>query len=173
LDVLVNNAGVMLLSHVDKLKVDEWERMVDINIKGVMFCTASAMPHLIASGSNADNTTTTGAYIINVSSDADRKIFVGSSVYSATKAFVSLFSEGLRSELASKNVRVTSISCGAVSTELASHISDKDVLDTFASFPPMTFLSPDDIANSIVWCLNQPAHVDVNNLFVRPTMQTQ
>jgi len=162
---LINNAGVMLLSFVDKVKVEEWDRMVDTNIKGVMYATAEALESLTSAPG--------GGYIVNISSDADRKVFPGSAVYSGTKAFVSLWSEGLRAELASKGVRVTSISCGAVSTELASHISDQDVLDGFASFPKITFLAPEDIASAVVWCLTQPAHVDVNNVFVRPTMQTQ
>jgi NADP-dependent 3-hydroxy acid dehydrogenase YdfG len=129
-DILVNNAGVMLLSFMDKLKVEEWEQMVDINIKGALYGIAAALPMMREQRSG---------HIINISSDADRKVFPGSAVYSATKAAVTLLSEGLRFELAREKMPI--------------------------------FMKPADVAAAVLFALTQPAHVDVHNIFVRPTQQ--
>jgi NADP-dependent 3-hydroxy acid dehydrogenase YdfG len=163
-DILVNNAGVMLLSFMDKLKVDEWERMIDINLKGALYGIAAALPIMREQRRG---------HIINISSDADRKVFHGSAVYSATKAAVTLLSEGLRFELALEKmpIRVTSISAGAVATELAKHITDKDIFEVFRSHPPIEFMQPADVAAAVLFALTQPPHVDINNIFVRPTQQ--
>jgi len=163
-DMLVNNAGVMLLSFMDKLKVEEWERMVDLNLKGVLYGIAAVLPIMRAQRRG---------HIINISSDADRKVFPGSAVYSATKAAVTLLSEGLRFELARENmpVRVTSISSGAVTTELAKQITDKDIFDFFRSHPPIEFMKPEDVAAAVIYAVTQPPHVDINNILVRPTQQ--
>ncbi len=163
-DILINNAGVMLLSFMDKLKVEEWERMVDTNLKGVLYGIAAALPIMREQRSG---------HIINISSDADRKIFPGSAVYSATKAAVTLLSEGLRAELAREKmpIRVTSISPGAVATELAKHITDKDVFEVFRSHPPIEFMQSADVAAAVLFALTQPSHVDINNILVRPTQQ--
>ncbi|MDZ7359745.1 MAG: SDR family oxidoreductase [candidate division KSB1 bacterium] len=164
IDILVNNAGVMLLSFMDKLKVEEWERMIDINLKGVLYGVAAVLPIMREQRSG---------HIINISSDADRKVFPGSAVYSATKAAVTLLSEGLRAELAREKmpIRVTSISPGAVATELAKHITDNDVFAVFRSHPPMEFMQSADVAAAILFAVTQPPHVDVNNMLVRPTQQ--
>ena len=163
-DILVNNAGVMLLSFMDKLKVDEWEQMIDLNLKGVLYGIAAVLPMMREQRSG---------HLINISSDADRKVFPGSAVYSATKAAVTLLSEGLRFELAREKmpIRVTSISSGAVATELAKHITDKDIFDVFRSHPPIEFMQPADIAAAVMYALTQPPHVDINNILVRPTQQ--
>lgn len=163
-DILINNAGVMLLSFMDKLKVEEWERMVDINLKGVLFGIAAVLPIMREQRRG---------HIINISSDADRKVFPGSAVYSATKAAVTLLSEGLRAELAREKmpIRVTSISPGAVATELAKHITDKDIFEVFRSHPPIEFMQAADVAAAVLFALTQPAHVNINNIFVRPTQQ--
>ncbi|MCG3121443.1 MAG: putative oxidoreductase [bacterium] len=163
-DILVNNAGVMLLSFMDKLKVEEWERMVDLNLKGVLYGMAAVLPIMRAQKSG---------HIINISSDADRKVFPGSAVYSATKAAVTWLSEGLRFELALEKmpIRVTSISAGAVTTELAKHITDKDIFEVFRSHPPIEFMKAADVAEAVLFALTQPRHVDINNILVRPTQQ--
>jgi NADP-dependent 3-hydroxy acid dehydrogenase YdfG len=164
IDILVNNAGVMLLSFMDKLKVDEWERMVDLNLKGVLYGIAAVLPIMREQKSG---------HIINISSDADRKVFHGSAVYSATKAAVTLLSEGLRFESALEKmpIRVTSISAGAVATELAKHITDKDIFEVFRSHPSIEFMKAEDVAASVLFAVTQPPHVDVNNILVRPTQQ--
>jgi NADP-dependent 3-hydroxy acid dehydrogenase YdfG len=164
IDVLVNNAGVMLLSKVLNLKVDEWIRMVDINIKGVLLGTAAVLPHFKENKSG---------HILNVSSDADRKVFTGSSVYSATKAAVSAFTQGVRMELAQDGhpIRISSISPGAVKSELGSHITDKEILDGFASGKPFQFMETKDIAEIVVFVLSRPSRVDIDNIMVRSQEQ--
>lgn len=163
-DILVNNAGAMLLSFMDKLKVEEWEQMIDLNLKGVLYGIAAVLPIMREQRRG---------HIINISSDADRKVFPGSAVYSATKAAVTLLSEGLRFELAREQmpIRLTSISSGAVATELAKHITDKDIFDVFRSHPPIEFMKPVDIAAAVMYAVTQPPHVDINNILVRPTQQ--
>jgi len=163
-DILVNNAGVMLLSFMDKLKVEEWERMIDINLKGVLYGIAAVLPIMREQRSG---------HVINISSDADRKVFHGSAVYSATKAAVTMLSEGLRFELAREKmpIRVTSISSGAVATELAKHITDKDIFEVFKTYPQIEFMQSVDVAAAVLFALTQPPHVDVNNILVRPTQQ--
>jgi len=163
-DILINNAGVMLLSFMDKLKIAEWERMVDLNLKGVLYGIAAVLPVMREQRNG---------HIINISSDADRKVFHGSAVYSATKAAVTLLSEGLRFELALEKmpIRVTSISAGAVATELAKHITDKDIFEVFRSHPPIEFMQSADVAAAVLFAVTQPPHVDVNNILVRPTQQ--
>ncbi len=164
IDILVNNAGVMLLSFMNKLKVEEWEHMIDLNLKGVLYGIAAVLPLMREQRRG---------HVINISSDADRKVFPGSAVYSATKAAVTLLSEGLRFELAREQmpIRVTSISAGAVTTELAKHITDKDIFDVFRSHPSIEFMKPADIAAAVLYAVTQPPHVDINNILLRPTQQ--
>lgn len=112
-------------------------------------------------------------HILNVSSDADRKVFTGSAIYSATKAAVSRFSEGVRMELAQEGypIRVSSISPGAVKTELGSHITDSDIIDGFKSSKPFQFMEPKDIAEIVVFVLSRDGRVDIDNIMVRPQEQ--
>lgn len=164
LDIAVLNAGLMPLSDVDALKTDEWSRMVDVNIKGVLNSTAAVLPKMIANQ---------GGHIFIMSSIAGRKVFKGLSVYCATKHAVAAFADGLRMEVAPKhNIRVTCIQPGAVATELYEHITDagyrKQMDDLAAS---MTFLQPKDIADTVVFAAKAPPHVDVAELFVLPTPQ--
>eukprot|EP00696_Hemimastix_kukwesjijk_P008823 gnl/Hemi2/21150_TR7013_c0_g1_i1.p2 gnl/Hemi2/21150_TR7013_c0_g1~~gnl/Hemi2/21150_TR7013_c0_g1_i1.p2 ORF type:complete len:256 (-),score=98.43 gnl/Hemi2/21150_TR7013_c0_g1_i1:92-832(-) len=161
-DVLVNNAGVMLLSFCDKLKVSEWDSMIDINLKGSLHCVGAVLPHFMAQKSG---------HVINISSDADSKVFPGSAVYSATKSALTMFSRGLRHEVAQYNVRVTSISPGATASELGSHITDADVVANFAKSGLSTFMTPADIAAGVVYALSQPPTVDIDNITLRPTPQ--
>eukprot|EP01130_Rhizamoeba_saxonica_P009203 TRINITY_DN3744_c0_g1_i1.p1 TRINITY_DN3744_c0_g1~~TRINITY_DN3744_c0_g1_i1.p1 ORF type:complete len:249 (-),score=69.27 TRINITY_DN3744_c0_g1_i1:35-781(-) len=160
LDFLVNNAGVMLLSYIRNLEVAEWNTMIDVNIKGVLNGVAAVISHM--------RERKTG-HIVNVSSDADRKIFPGSSVYSPTKAFVSLFSEGLRTELCQENipVGVTSISCGATESELGTHITATDL----PPYEPMEILKASDVADVIAYSVSRPNRVNMNNILFRPIEQ--
>ncbi|ASP87719.1 NAD(P)-dependent oxidoreductase (plasmid) [Sinorhizobium meliloti] len=164
IDILVNNAGLMPLSDIDQFKVDEWHRMVDVNVKGVLNTTAAVLPQMIKQHSG---------HIFNMSSIAGRKVFKGLSIYCATKHAVTAFSDGLRMEVGQKhNIRVTCIQPGAVATELYDHITDpsyRKQMDELAG--QMTFLKGDDIGATIVFAAQAPAHVDVAELFVLPVEQ--
>lgn len=164
IDIVVNNAGLMPLSDVDQLKIDEWHRMVDVNIKGLLNTTAAVLPQMIKQHSG---------HIFNMSSIAGRKVFKGLSVYCATKHAVAAFSDGLRMEVGQKhNIRVTCIQPGAVATELYDHITDpgyRQQMDDLAG--QMTFLQGEDIGDTIVFAAQAPAHVNVAELFVLPVEQ--
>jgi NADP-dependent 3-hydroxy acid dehydrogenase YdfG len=164
IDILVNNAGLMPLSDIDQFKVDEWHRMVDVNVKGLLNTTAAVLPQMINQHSG---------HIFNMSSIAGRKVFKGLSVYCATKHAVAAFSDGLRMEVGPKhNIRVTCIQPGAVATELYDHITDpgyRQQMDDLAK--QMTFLQGADIGDTIVFAVQAPAHVDVAELFVLPVQQ--
>lgn len=163
-DIVFNNAGLMPASDVETLKVDEWHRMVDVNVKGLLNSTAATLPHLIKRGSG---------HVINTSSIAGRKVFPGLSVYCATKHAVTAFSDGLRLEVGKKHkIRVTCIQPGAVDTELFEHVSDKGYRQAMEDLRgQMSFLSADNIADTVLFALQAPAHVDVAELFVLPTDQ--
>jgi NADP-dependent 3-hydroxy acid dehydrogenase YdfG len=164
IDIVVNNAGLMPLSDLDQLKTDEWHRMVDVNIKGLLNTTAAVLPQMIKQHSG---------HIFNMSSIAGRKVFKGLSVYCATKHAVSVFSDGLRMEVGQKhNIRVTCIQPGAVATELYDHITDpgyRQQMDDLAQ--QMTFLQGADIGDTIVFAAQAPAHVNVAELFILPVEQ--
>ena len=163
LDVLVNNAGLMPLSFVKNLKVDEWDQMIDVNIKGVLYCTAAVLPHMRE---------TKSGHIINISSVAGRIVFPAGSVYCATKHAVTAFSEGLRQELSPRNnIRVTTIEPGVVSTELTTTITDESLEKFVESSKKMEALKAEDIASAIIFAINAPNHVSVNEILVRPTTQ--
>ncbi|MHA7128684.1 SDR family oxidoreductase [Algoriphagus namhaensis] len=159
----INNAGLMPLSFVEKLKTDEWNTMVDVNIKGVLNGIEAVLPSLI------DNH---GGNIINISSSAAHRFFPGGAVYCATKSAVMMLSEGLRQELAPKyGINVTSIEPGATSTELMDTITDEDILEKLSSMKEMTMLEAEDIAEAIYYTLSQPKRVNVNNLYILPSEQ--
>lgn len=164
IDILVNNAGLMPLSNIDQFKVDEWHRMVDVNVTGLLNTTAAVLPQMIKQHSG---------HIFNTSSIAGRKVFKGLSVYCATKHAVTAFSDGLRMEVGQKhNIRVTCIQPGAVATELYDHITDPDYrqqMDDLAK--QMAFLQGADIGDMIVFAAQAPAHVNVAELFVLPAEQ--
>ena len=162
-DVLVNNAGLMPLSFVKNLKVDEWDQMIDVNIKGVLYCTAAVLPHMRE---------TKSGHIINISSVAGRIVFPAGSVYCATKHAVTAFSEGLRQELSPRNnIRVTTIEPGVVATELTNTITDESLEKFVESSKKMEALKAEDIASAIIFAINAPNHVSVNEILVRPTTQ--
>lgn len=163
IDVLVNNAGLMPLSFMNKLKVDEWDQMVDVNIKGVLYGIAAVLPIMEKQKFG---------HILNVSSVAGHQVFKGSAVYSGTKYAVRAISEGLRQEIdTSHEIRVTIVSPGAVETELTNTITDEDVLTSFKEGGKMTMLQAQDIANAISYAVEQPSHVDVNEILIRPRQQ--
>ncbi|MAM19280.1 MAG: SDR family oxidoreductase [Christiangramia sp.] len=165
-DGLINNAGLMPLSYVKNLHTDEWEKMVDVNIKGVMNGVAAVLPDMIEQK---------GGHIVNVASSAGRKIYPGGAVYCATKSAVRMFSEGLRMELAPNyNINVTSIEPGAVETELTDSITDEEIKEDFVStLQNLTPLQAEDIAESIFYALNQPARANINDVYIMPTAQEQ
>lgn len=164
IDILVNNAGIMPASDIDTFKTDEWNAMVDVNIKGVLNVTASVLPGMIAQHSG---------HIINVSSIAGRKLFKGLAVYCGSKFFVAAFSDIMRMEIGKKhNIRVTNIQPGAVDTNLYDHITDKNYKEGMEDLRgQMTFLKPIDIANSMIYSLEAPDHLDVSELFLLPVDQ--
>ena len=161
-DVLINNAGLMPLSPMDRLKVEEWDRMIDVNIKGVLYGIAAALPHMKGQRSG---------HIINLSSVAGHKIFGGSAVYSATKSAVRVISEGLRAEVASHNIRVTIISPGAVKTELLDHISEADVQKANQDYVGQVGVPAETFARLVAFAISEPEDVSVNEILFRPTAQ--
>ena len=162
IDVLINNAGVMPLSPLERVKVDEWDQMIDVNLKGVLYGIAAALPHMTAQKSG---------HIINVASVAGHKIFGGSAVYSATKFAVRALSEGLRQEMAPHNVRVTIISPGAVKTELLDHISEKDVQQANQDYVAEIGVPAETLARLVAFAINEPDDVGINEILFRPTAQ--
>lgn len=162
-DVLINNAGLMPLSYFKSGKVEEWEQMVDVNIKGVLYCTSAVVPYMIERKSGQ---------IINISSVAGRIVFAGGSVYCATKHAIAALSEGLRKELSpTYNIRVTCIEPGAVETELLESITDESMTGFIQATKNMETLRSDDIANAILYAVQAPRHVNVNEILIRPTAQ--
>ena len=162
-DILVNNAGLMPLSFIKNLKIDEWDQMIDVNIKGVLYCTAAVIPYMMEKKSG---------HIVNISSVAGRIVFPSGSVYCATKHAVTALSEGLRQEFSTrKNIRVTCIEPGVVSTELTNTITDESLKDFVEKAKTMESLSAQDIANAILYAVEAPSHVNVNEVLIRPTTQ--
>lgn len=163
IDILVNNAGLMPLSFFQSLKIDEWDRMVDVNLKGVLYCTAAVISHMKEKKSG---------HIINVSSVAGRTVFPSGSVYCATKHAVTALSEGLRQEFSTRsNVRVTCIEPGVVDTELNSTITDESLAGFVKKAKEMESLRAEDIADAIVYAARAPPHANVNEILIRPTTQ--
>jgi NADP-dependent 3-hydroxy acid dehydrogenase YdfG len=161
IDILVNNAGIMPLSFFKNLKVHEWDQMIDVNIRGVLYCTAAVIPHMLNKRSG---------HIINISSVAGRVVFKAGSVYCATKHAITAFSEGLRQEFSQRaNIRVTCIEPGVVATELTNTITDKSLEKYVESTKQMNALRAEDIANAILFAVDSPSHMNVNEILVRPT----
>jgi clavulanate-9-aldehyde reductase len=162
LDVLVNNAGVMLLGPIENAPTEEWRRMIHANLFGVIYCTHAALPLMRGQGSG---------HIVNVSSVAGRVARAGSGVYNLTKFGVGAFSESLRQEGVAMGVRVTLIEPGAVATELPGH-NREEVLEQMAKrFAGVTPLASEDIAGAILYAIGQPENVAVNEILVRPRAQ--
>lgn len=162
IDVILNNAGLMPQSLLEHGKIDEWDRMIDVNIKGVLYGIAAALPHMKAQRSG---------HIINVSSVAGHRVGPGSTVYAATKYAVRALSEGLRQEVKPYNIRTTVISPGAVATELPDSITDADVAGRVRELYARVAISADSFANMVAFAMSQPDDVDVNEILYRPTSQ--
>ncbi|HTZ64818.1 MAG TPA: SDR family NAD(P)-dependent oxidoreductase [Solirubrobacteraceae bacterium] len=164
LDVLVNNAGVMLLGPIENAPTEEWRRMIHVNLFGVLYCTHAALPLMRRQGAG---------HIVNVSSVAGRVARLGSGVYNLTKWGVGAFSESLRQEMVPLGVRVTLIEPGAVATELPGH-NRPEVLEQMAkSFAGVTPLASEDIATAILYAIAQPPNVAVNEILLRPSGQSR
>ena len=162
-DILVNNAGLMPLSFFKSLKVDEWDKMIDVNIKGVLYCTAAVISHMKEKKSG---------HIVNLSSVAGRIVFPAGSVYCATKHAVAAFTEGLRQEFSVRsNIRVTSIEPGVVATALNDTITDESLRGFIENTKKMEALQAEDIANAILYAVDSPSHVNINEILIRPTTQ--
>ncbi|HTD88241.1 MAG TPA: SDR family oxidoreductase [Candidatus Binatia bacterium] len=162
IDVMINNAGLMQQSPLERLKIDEWDRMIDVNIKGVLYGIAAALPHMKRQKSG---------HIINVSSVAGHKVTPLGAVYSATKHAVRALSEGLRQEVKPYNIRTTVISPGAVATELPNSITEPEVATKMRSFYDAFAIPADSFARAVVFAMSQPEDVDVNEILFRPTRQ--
>ncbi|MDP9228855.1 MAG: SDR family NAD(P)-dependent oxidoreductase [Actinomycetota bacterium] len=161
---LINNAGVMLLGPVDGADINEWRRMIDVNLLGLLYCTREAMPLIRDSG---------GGDIVNVSSVAGRQASLGAAVYNMTKWGVTGFSEALRQEALHSNIRVTCVEPGFVDTELQGHNENPMVVEATDKMRDEIgkVLEAEDIANAILYALRQPQHVDLNQILIRPTGQ--
>jgi NADP-dependent 3-hydroxy acid dehydrogenase YdfG len=168
LDTLVNNAGVMLLGPIVGAPIEEWKRMVHLNLLGLLYCTHAALPHLLTSAGGEPREV---ADVVNISSVAGRVKRVGNGVYSATKFGVGAFSESLRQEVATRHVRVTIIEPGATATELAFQNRPEILEDMAKNFAGIALMTAGDIANSIRYAVTQPRHVAVNEILIRPTEQ--
>ena len=168
LDTLVNNAGVMLLGPIVDAPIEEWQRMVNLNVLGLLYCTHAALPHLLAA---AESEPRSVADVVNVSSVAGRVARLNSGVYNATKHGVGAFSESLRQEVTTRHVRVTLIEPGATATELAFH-NRPEILEGMAQqFAGTEIMQAEDIAESIRYAVTQPRRVAVNEILIRPTEQ--
>jgi NADP-dependent 3-hydroxy acid dehydrogenase YdfG len=163
IDILVNNAGLQPLSFFKNLKVEEWDKMIDVNIKGVVYCTASVITTMVNKNSG---------HIVNISSIAGRIVYPAGSVYCATKHAVTAFSEGLRQEFSQRsNIPVTCIEPGVVITELINTITDKALEKYVEKTRQMEALQAEDIANAIIFAVQAPHHVNVNEILIRPMTQ--
>ncbi|MDO3382435.1 SDR family oxidoreductase [Gilvimarinus algae] len=161
-DVILNNAGIMPQAPLEKRQVDEWDRQIDVNIKGVLYGIAAVLPHMQARKSG---------HIINVSSVAGHKVLPPGTVYCATKHAVRALSEGLRMEMTPYNIRSTIVSPGAVATELNNSISDPEVAEGMKAFYQQVAIPADSFARAVAFAIEQPADVDINEILFRPTAQ--
>ena len=162
IDVVINNAGLMPQSPLERLKVDDWDRMVDVNIKGVLYGIAAALPYMKQQKAG---------HIIFVSSVAGHKVRPGGVVYSATKHAVRVISEGLRQEVKLYNIRTTVISPGAVATELPNSVTEPDIAEGVKNFCKDVAIPAESFAQAVAYAISQPEAVDINEILFRPTRQ--
>jgi NADP-dependent 3-hydroxy acid dehydrogenase YdfG len=168
LDTLVNNAGVMLLGPIVDAPIEEWERMVALNVQAVLYCAHAALPHLLAA---ADDEPRRVADLVNISSVAGRVARLGSGVYSLTKHGVGAFSESLRQEVTGRHVRVSLVEPGAVATELGSHVREEVRASMEQRFAGVERMEAGDIADAIAYIVTRPRRVAINEVLIRPTEQ--
>ncbi len=161
IDVLINNAGIMPLSPLERLKVDDWERLIDINVKGVLYGIAAVLPIMKEQKSG---------HVINVSSVAGHKIRPGNTVYAATKHAVRVIAEGFRMETKPYGIRSTIVSPGIVESELPSSVTEPDLRERTKTLYEIA-IPADVIARAIAYAIAEPAEVDVNEILIRPTAQ--
>ncbi|MFB9904322.1 SDR family oxidoreductase [Allokutzneria oryzae] len=159
-DVLVNNAGVMPLSRLDSLLVEEWDRMIDVNVRGLLHGIAAALPHFTAQGSG---------HFVTIASVGAHQVVPTSAVYSGTKYAAWAITEGLRQE-SDPSIRVTTVSPGVVTSELANSITEHGAAEAMRTFRAHA-IEPDAIAGAVSYAIGQPADVDVNEIVVRPSRQ--
>ncbi|OUI89740.1 MULTISPECIES: SDR family oxidoreductase [unclassified Acetobacter] len=162
IDVIINNAGLMPHSPLEKCRIEDWNRMIDVNLKGTLYGIAAVLPYMKAQKSGQ---------IINVSSVAGHKVGPGGAVYSATKTAVRVISEGLRQEVKPYNIRSTVISPGAVQSELPESVTDADTAKTIQEFYDKYAIPADSFARAVVFAMSQPDDVDINEILFRPTAQ--
>ncbi|MCZ6918665.1 MAG: SDR family oxidoreductase [Gemmatimonadetes bacterium] len=164
IDILINNAGIMLLSPIRRLMVDEWDRMIEVNVRGALYCIASVLPAMLEQGAG---------HIVNVSSVAGRRPMPSGTIYSATKFALRAVSQGIHLELsASDKIRVTDIEPGVVATELTDHITDEETGRRFEeNWKTKEALGATDVADAILYAVGAPHRVNVNEILVRPTDQ--
>lgn len=161
-DVMINNAGLMPHSPLERLKIDDWNQTIDVNIKGVLYGIAAALPYMKQQKSG---------HIINVSSVAGRSVRPGSAVYAATKSAVLMLSEGLRQEVKPYDIRTTVISPGAVATDLPRSVTEPDVAGHIQKFYEQYAIPAESFARAVAFAISQPPDVDVNEILFRPTRQ--
>ncbi|SHI07410.1 SDR family oxidoreductase [Desulfofustis glycolicus] len=162
IDVMINNAGLMPHSPLERLKLDDWNNMIDVNLRGVLHGIAAALPYMKEQKSG---------HFINVSSVAGHKVRPGAAVYAATKFAVRALSEGLRQEVKPYNIRTTIISPGAVATELPNSITEGDVQEVMQGFYEEYAIPADSFARVVAFAISQPEEVDINEILFRPTAQ--
>jgi NADP-dependent 3-hydroxy acid dehydrogenase YdfG len=168
LDTVINNAGVMLLGDAADQPLDDWQRMVDVNVNGVLYVAHAAMEHLLAA---AEDSPRKVADLVNISSIAGRRANRGSAVYNLTKHGVGAFSEALRQEFAKRHLRVSLVEPGAVITELVEQMGPEGVEAARQRFQGVERLTADDIADAIEYIVTRPWRVAVNEMMIRPTEQ--
>jgi NADP-dependent 3-hydroxy acid dehydrogenase YdfG len=169
LDIVVNNAGVMLLGPILDAPIEEWDRMVTLNLQGLLYIAHAALPHLLKA---AEGQPRQVADLINISSVAGRVARSGSGVYNLTTHGVGAFSESLRQELTARHVRVCVVEPGAVETELADHLREEIREQMMKLFGSIERLQADDIADAIAYVVTRARHVAINEVLIRPTEQT-
>jgi NADP-dependent 3-hydroxy acid dehydrogenase YdfG len=168
LDTVINNAGVMLLGPVENAPLEEWQRMVEVNVLGVLYTAHAALPHLLKA---AEDSPRRVADLVNISSVAGRRARRGSGVYNLTKHGVGAFSEALRQEVTERHVRVSLIEPGAVQTELSSHNRPEILEQIRGRFGNVEPMKAHDIADAILYIVTRPRHVAINEVLIRPTEQ--
>jgi NADP-dependent 3-hydroxy acid dehydrogenase YdfG len=166
LDTLINNAGVMLLGPIEGASVQEWERMIAVNVQGLLYCARAALPHLLGAAGDGPRHV---ADMVNISSVAGRSAHPGMGIYNLTKFGVGAFSESLRQEVSGRHVRVSLVEPGATATELRSH-NRLEIQEQSAEYlKGVEMLEASDIAELIVYIITRPRRVAINELLVRPT----
>lgn len=169
LDILINNAGLMLLSNIERADTTDWDRMIDVNLKGLLYMSHAALPFLLKAAKDSPRKV---ADIVNVSSVAGRRARIGAGVYNATKFGVVAFTESLRQEVTAKHVRVSVVEPGVVRTELAGHMSEQNRAATMKPFEGVTQLESEDIAEIIEFIVTRHWRSALNEVLVRPTEQS-